>query len=281
MSKKMLLILLVLSLVLVIVGCSEDVPEDMVLVEAGTTSEDNGEVTVEEDFYISKYHVTQAEFKEVMGFNPSLFEGNPDHPIETVTWYDAVKYANELSEAEGLDKYYDISDIEYKGEDAKVFEHPENIDDAKVTENEGANGYRLPANNEWEYAARGGTDGDATAYAGSDNLDEVGWYEGNSDAYKLEEFQEENEDQINEEILEFFSNNVMTMPVGELEANELGLYDMSGNVWDWTNTSSGSDRAGYGGSWFHYASHCEVSVSVNDRPSVSNFILSFRLARRP
>jgi len=237
---------------------------DRVLVEAGTTSEDNGEITVEEDFYIDKYHVTQSEFEEVMGFNPSYFndedhpdlEGNTaDRPVERVSWYDAVKYANQLSEAEGLDKYYNISNIEYDGD---------NIDDATVTENEGANGYRLPTEDEHEYAMRGGKNGNATTYAGSDNLDEVGWYWDKSDVANSDR-----------------SDNRGTIPVGMKEANELGLYDMSGNVYDWTNTPDGSYRVFRGGSWNGIANYCEVSYSFSYTPSLTSNSIGFRFTRRP
>jgi len=251
---------------------------DMVLVEAGTTIEDNGSVTVEEDFYISKYHVTQAEFKEMMGFNPSEFNDEDhldltgdtaDRPVETVTWYDAVKYANKLSESEGLEKYYNISDIGYKGEAAEVGEHPQNIDDAEVTENEGANGYRLPTEDEHEYAARGGENGEATTYAGSDNLDNVGWYNDNSD--------------VANSSLGFTDRG--TMPVGMKKANEIGLYDMSGNVWDWINTAAdtvvGSGRLRRGGSWYRHANLCWVSYFSSRSPSRASAIIGFRLARRP
>ena len=77
------------------------------------------------------------------------------------------------------------------------------------------------------------------------------------------------------------SDNRGTMPVGEKEANELGLYDMSGNVSDWTNTPSGSDRVGRGGRWYFISNICVVSYYNIFTPSGSSNVLGFRLARRP
>ncbi|ADL12445.1 formylglycine-generating enzyme family protein [Acetohalobium arabaticum] len=285
MPKKMLIIVLASVLSLGLIGCGNDdiaenidVPE-MVLVEAGTTSEDNGSITVEEDFYIGKYHVTQAEFEEVMGFNPSLFDGNllfggnPYHPVENVTWYDAVKYCNELSEAEGLEKYYEISYIEYLEDDGEDWQHSQSIGSAKVEENEGANGYRLPTEVEYEYAARGGKNGEATTYAGSDNIDEIAWYWRNSGDEYLDGDYNYNFDRIE-------NNNCKTHPVGEKQANELGIYDMSGNVWDWTNTlSDGPYPVERGGSWSYDAGSCEVDYRYSLSPSTGGSFLGFRLTK--
>ena len=232
--------------------------EGMVLVEAGTTSSDNGSLTIDNSFYIGKYHVTQAEFEDVMSFNPSEFNNNnhpnltgknDNRPVEQVSWYDAVMYCNELSEAEGLNKYYNISNIEYSGD---------RITDAIITENEEANGYRLTTAVEHEYAARGGKDGNATIYAGSDDLDEVGWYR-------------ENSDEANSE----YSSNRGTMPVGEKEGNELGLYDMSGNVDDWVNTHPNKK----GGHYDYRADICKVDSEPT--PGFTNRTIGFRLARNP
>ena len=211
-----------------------------------------------------------------MGFNPSYFndedhpnlEGDTDNrPVEMVTWYDAVKYANELSKEEGLDKYYDISDIEYKGDEADGFEHPQNIDSAEVTENERANGYRLPTEDEHEYAARGGKDGDTTTYAGSENLNEVAWNWHNSN-------------EANSEYdYSLAPEGMGTMPVGMKESNELGLYDMSGNVSDWTNTSYSSARVRRGGNWDNQGAGCMVNRSSLNNPYRSFNVIGFRLAR--
>ena len=107
--------------------------------------------------------------------------------------------------------------------------------------------FRLPTSDEWEYCAKGGED---FIYAGSDNLDEVGWYSGNA-----------------EEL----------MPVGLLKPNKYGLYDMSGNVWEWTSTESGSSRVLRGGFWDDVAFRCRVAYRSYYSPDYSSNYLGFRV----
>jgi formylglycine-generating enzyme len=137
--------------------------------------------------------------------------------------------------------------------------------------------YRLPTEAEWEYAARGGNKSQGYVYSGSNNLDEVGWYTENAHNGNTH------------------GSRKTTRPVGTKKSNELDLYDMSGNVWEWcsdwyedyqtaaqTNPmgpTSGSLRVYRGGSWFGGARGCRVSYRINWKPRLSVIGLGFRLAR--
>ncbi|MCL2186099.1 MAG: formylglycine-generating enzyme family protein [Treponema sp.] len=187
------------------------------------------QVTVS-SFYMCKFTVTQKEYFEVMGNNPSKFKGD-NLPVECVRWFDAVEYCNKLSQREGLTPAY-------------------TIDNKKVTWNRKLNvsletsGYRLPTEAEWEYACRAGT---TTTYnTGSNFTDNTGWCKNNTEWCKE-------------------NNGRTTHPVGKKTANAYGLFDMHGNVlewcWDWygnypsgaqtdpTGEVLGTDRVLRGGSW--------------------------------
>jgi formylglycine-generating enzyme required for sulfatase activity len=169
---------------------------NMVLVKGGTFmmgSNDgkNGEkafhtVTLN-SFYIGKFEVTQDEWCAVMGKNPSAWPGTKS-PVESINWYDAVEYCNQRSRKEGLTPCYTGSGDQ-------------------ISCNFEVDGYRLPTEAEWEYACQGGTASGNYKYSGSNNPDEVGWYNENA-TFKTE-------------------------PVGQKKPNELGIYDMNGNVWEW------------------------------------------------
>lgn len=159
-------------------------------------------------FEIGRYEVTQREFLQVMGYNPSNDKSNDLYPVSKVTLYEAMNYCNKLSEQKGYTPVYTFSNTKWDRETGKE------LLEATVTRNKEANGYRLPTNAEYEYAAKGGPENEKYPfyYAGSDNLDEAGWFEDNS--------------KIGEE------EHVHV--VGLKKPNALGLYDLSGNIEEMT-----------------------------------------------
>ena len=171
-------------------------------------------------YHIGVTEVTQAEYESVVGGNPSAFR-DPSRPVECVTWYEAILYCNALSEMEGLTPAYTLGkyeDPDYremkKHMPTNFLEELGNTLYSKLNEEKfdvrcdwSADGYRLPTEAEWEYAAKGGLTGESLTYAGSDDPSEAGWYENNA----LDS----------------------TQPVRKKKANVFGLYDMSGNVEEW------------------------------------------------
>jgi len=235
-----------------------EVENKMILVDEGTFTmgSDKGRpderpmhwVTID-SFLIGRYEVTQELWENVMGTNPSNFKGSK-RPVEKVSWYDAIEFCNKLSEREGLQKAYSSNGY-------------------NTTCDFKANGYRLPTEAEWEYAAKGGNKSMGYKYSGNYDIEAVAWYSRNS----LDK----------------------THDVGTKQSNELGLYDMSGNVWEWcwdwnTDYNSGSETnprgpnegivRGYrGGGWDDSAEYCRVTYRGCDYPESRNLYRGFRLAR--
>lgn len=188
------------------------------------------EVTISKDYYMGETQVTQALWQAVMEDNPSRFKGD-DNPVEYVSWNDCQEFIEKLNNLTGKQ-------------------------------------FRLPTEAEWEFAARGGNKSRHTQYSGSDDLDSVAWYDGNSG----------------------------THPVAKKLPNELGLYDMSGNVWEWCNDrygddyyanspfvdpqgpSAGSDRVLRGGCWGCFPWGCRSSDRSRFDPEIRRGNFGFRLA---
>lgn len=190
-------------------------------------------VMLSRDYYIGRFPVTQELWRAVMGTEASCYFKGDRLPVESVTWDECQVFTRRLSELTGED-------------------------------------FRLPTEAQWEYAARGGIKSRGYKYSGSDNLDEVAWYEGNSE-HKTHE-------------------------VGMKRLNELGIYDMSGNVWEWCNDKyrssyissdpvvdpkgccDGSCRVYRGGSWNFNAKKCRSAERDFFTPNYRNNSLGFRLA---
>lgn len=254
--RKTLSLFIVLVMVFVC-ACSQDKPGQLVLLKGGTFKNTNSNFygkndTSISDFYIGKYEVTQKEWNAVMESNPSQFQGD-NLPVEMVSWYDCVDYCNKRSEKEGLQPYYNID---------KSKQDPENKsknDTIKwiVTINKNANGYRLPTEAEWEYAADGGQKSKNYTYSGSNDVNKVAWYWKNTGDKKLSGAWSWPEIQANKN---------QTQSVGKKKHNELALYDMSGNVREWcsdwyidNNGKNTSMRVWKGGGWIGDESCCVPS----------------------
>ena len=255
----------------------------------------DGRTVTLSDFYMCDHEVTQTEYQAVMGSNPSNFKSDAadgetqgDRPVEKVSWYDALVYCNKKSLSENLTPCYTIN---FKTNPSEWGTVPTSSDPTwnNADCNLNANGYRLPTEAEWEYAALGGKAGvalnDPTDYAGTNvesELKNYAWYSDNSDSK---------------------THAVKTDKVAGIDsANGLGIYDMSGNVWEWCwdwydsdvtagdngNASvtnplgalTGSDRVIRGGCWIGGDSDCSVAYRHgHDLPYRRNYVLGFRVVR--
>lgn len=183
-------------------------------------------------FYIGETEVTQGLWKAVMGNNPSAFQLGDDYPVDNVSWDDCMSFIAKLNQLTGRN-------------------------------------FRLPTEAEWEYAAKGGNHGSGNNYAGSENLERVGWYADNAGS--------------------------TTHPVRAKLANELGIYDMSGNVWEWCsdwfdtnyyknspsvnphNTTQALHRVYRGGGWNSSVRDSRITGRHDFKPALRHSSIGLRL----
>lgn len=274
---KYTIIALLFFLMIAALPAQTTLPVEMVFVQGGTftmgcTVEQTGCSSDETptrlvripSFEIGKYEVTQAQWELVMGNDnpPPYFNNNPARPMEKVSYYDCLTYCNRLSVLEGLEPVYYFDPDYTMVFDSLVGNIGVYVD---VWAKAASKGYRFPTEAEWEYAARGGSVATVqTLYSGSSDVNAVAWYIGNS--------------------------GNATHNGGTMADNDLGLYDMSGNVWEWCyDTHSdyadsafcswGSLRVLRGGSWANFAVLTRVAFRYYYYPGYRTNGIGFRLSR--
>jgi len=198
---------------------------------------------IDTPFLLGETEITQELYEKVMGTNPSGFK-HPQNPVENVSWVDAIQFCNKLSKLQGLDECYT--------KNPKSLDCGWDYDSSK-------NGYRLPTEKEWEYAAKAGT---KNRYAGTNDeskLGEYAWFDKNS--------------------------NRSTHPVATKKPNEWDFYDMSGNVYEWCwdnynpKGNASACRVPHGGSWRSNASFLRSAYRGHYSPDFRDDYFGFRVAR--
>ncbi|MDY0151990.1 MAG: chitobiase/beta-hexosaminidase C-terminal domain-containing protein [Candidatus Cloacimonas sp.] len=247
--------------------------DQMQLVNAGTFNNGSSNVTLS-PFYIGKHEVTQLEWDYVMIDHAEIEAEKPitgdDDPLTgSITWGSAIEYCNKRSMIEGYQPCYNYDALGVNPDlwPAGWYSLENHV---LLSCNWYANGYRLPTEMEWMYAAQAGNQSNNFIYSGSNVIEDVAWYSGNATDANL---------------------------VGTKQANELGLYDMSGNVWEFcwdiynyqyptanvinpVGPSSGSYRVMRGGSWDSDASNCTIARRFYTRTSIESNFSGFRVARK-
>ena len=237
----------------------------MVAIPAGINSGsdpdfDDYALTNDVAFYMDRSEVTKAQWDTVYNWavaNGYSFE-NPgsgkesNHPVHTVNWSDCVKWCNARSQMEEKTPCYNLS--------------TGNCDFS-------ANGYRLPTSIEWEYAARGGVSGSRFPWGDTITHDQANYHSDSGHSYDISSTRGYHPS-YDEGGLPY------TSPVESFYANGYGLYDMSGNLWEWCNTASDSSRIVRGGCWYYYAHAARSGVEFMSSPYDESYYIGFRAVCR-
>ena len=238
-------------------------------------------------FYMDKFEVSKGLWDRVRTWSSAHGysfdnEGSgkgTNHPVQTINWYDMVKWCNARSQMEGrVPPYYTDAALTqvYKAGQAEPY----------VNWN---TGYRLPTEAEWEKAARGGTSGHRFPWSDTDTIthSQANYFSDSSFSFDVSATRGYNP---------AFVDGVMpfTSPVGSFAPNGYGLYDMAGNVWEWCwdwagnypstlvtdprGPDTGSTRVGKGGNWNFYAEHCRAAYRYGNPPTDTASNIGFRCA---